>query len=150
MRIHLTKNWETTFENYLQKQIEEVDPCQGWWWDDCRFDYEYGSIRGVAGEVIQDYDSARHAEIEPVWIPLKDLPVGNPYDEEEEPIRTETELMEFIKMVIIDEFPHVDCGEWPDLRLVAGFRTIAEYGAKIHSAPSRFLEVNFEFEPIRR
>ena len=144
MRIEVKGFWPDEIENFLKSQIKKVNPADGWWWDDCRYDDEFGT----AGAVLQDYDSSRHKSIESVIIPLEGFPIPS-YDEEE-PVQNETELMEFIKMVIIDEFPAVDCGEWPDLRLVAGFRTIAEYGAKIHSAPARFLEVNFEFEPKRR
>lgn len=146
MRIELKGFWTEDIEKHLKSQIKKVKPADGWWWDDCRFDYEYGSIRGVAGEIIQDYDSARHKSIESVIIPLAGFPIPS-YDEEE-PIHNETELMEFIKMVIIDEFPAVDCGEdWPELRLVAGFSIRTEFGDQIHRDPAKFLELKFEFEP---
>ena len=142
MTIHLIVNWEVTFENYLQKQIKMVDPCQGWWWDDQRFDHEFG----VSGEIFQNYDSARHAAVESVLIPLNKLTIVHPEDEREK-IRTVIELIEFIQMGIIDEFSEIDCGDFPSLRLRAGFRTIADYGAKIYSNPAIFLEINFEFVP---
>ena len=144
-RIELKNDWPEKIENHLKSQIEKVNPATGWWWDDCRYDDEFGT----AGEVIQDYDSARHDSVESILIPLKSLPIVQPYDEEE-PIKTEQELMEFIQLVLVEEFPAIDCGKWPDLRLRAGYSIIAEYGAKIHSEPTRFLEINFEFEPERR
>ena len=150
MRIYLTEDWEATFKNYLQKQIKKIDPCQGWWWDDCRFDYEYGSIQGVSGEVVQDYDSTRHDEVEPILIPLKSLPIAYPYDEGEEPIKTEQELMAYIQSVIIDEFPAIDCGEWPALKLVAEYSIISKYGSKIYSTPVNHLKINFEFDIHKR
>ena len=148
-RIELTKDWPEQIEKHLKEQIEKANPADGWWWDDCRFDYEYGSIRGVSGEVVQDYDSARHDGVESILIPLKSLPIPHPCDEEC-PIMTEQELMEYIQLVLVEEFSTIDCWEWPDLKLVAGYCIRLEYGAKIHSVPSQFLEVNFEFEPKRR
>ena len=142
MRIELKKDWSLKIETHLKREIAEVNPADGWWWDDCRYQDEFG----MAGAVIQDYDSARHKSIESVIIPLVGFPIPS-YDEEL-PIHNETELMEFIKMVIIDEFPAIEKEGWPDLRLVAGFRVIDEYGQKIHRKPARFLEVNFEFEPV--
>ena len=142
MRIELKEKWPEAIEKFLKQQIDDVDPASGWWIDDCRYDDEFG----IAGEVIQDYDSARHKSIESVIIPLSGFPIPS-YDADE-PIRTETELMEFIKMVIVDEFPAIEKEEWPDLRMVASFRVIEEYGQKIHRKPARFLEVNFEFEPV--
>lgn len=147
MRIELNGFRPEAIETHLKSQIEKVNPADGWWVDDCRFDYEYGSIRGVAGKIEKDYDSARHGSVESVLIPLIPHHFPIPSYDEDEPIRNETELMEFIKMVIIDEFPAVDCGEWPDLRLVAGYCIHLEYGDQIHNDPARFLEVNFEFEP---
>lgn len=145
-RIELTEDWPEQIKKHLKVQIENVNPASGWWWDDCRFDYEYGSIRGVAGEVMQDYDSARHDEVEPILIPLKSLPIVYPYDEVEEPIKTEQELMAYIQSVIIDEFPAIDCGEWPAVKLVAEYSIISKYGAKIHSAPVSHLKINFDFK----
>ena len=145
MRIELNAEWPERIKAYLKHQIKKVNPATGWWWDDCRYDDEFG----IAGEVIQDYDASRHDSVESLLIPLKSLPIVPPYGEEE-PIKTEQELMEYIQLVIIEEFSTIDCGEWPDLKLVAGYCIRLEYGSKIHSAPARFLEVNFEFETIRR
>ena len=142
MRIELNAEWPERIEAYLKHQIEKVNPATGWWWDDCRYDDEFG----LAGDVVQKYDAARHDSIESVIIPL----IGLPIYVDGEPVQNEKELMEFIKMVIIDEFPAIEKEGWPDLRLVAGFRVIDEYGQKIHRKPARFLEVNFEFEPERR
>ena len=142
-RIDLTTEWVDEIEKHLKAQIEKVNPADGWWWDDCRYSDEFG----LAGDVVQKYDASRHDSVEFVAISLIGLPVVS---EDGEPVQNETELMEFIKMVIIDEFPAIEKEGWPDLRLVAGFRVIDEYGQKIHRKPARFLEVNFDFEPERR
>ena len=136
-QIELSGNWSEQIESHLHNQIEKIDPCNGWWWDDCRFDYEYGSIRGIAGEIYQDYDSARHDSVESIQISLHNLPIVTPYDEEEL-IKTVNDLIEYIQIVIIDEFPTIDCEDWPDLRLIAKYNNTVD-----------FLNIDFEFRPVK-
>ena len=78
----------------------------------------------------QDYDSA---SIEPIQISLHSLPIVNPYDKEEL-IKTVDDLIEYIQLNIIDEFPTIDCGDWPDLQLIAKYTNTDD-----------FLNINFEF-----
>ena len=140
-RINLTTEWVDEIDEHLKAQIEKVDPTEGWWTDDQRFDHEFG----VSGKVVQNYDSARHEPVESVLLPLRALPITYI---DGEPIQTVRELMEALQLLIIEEFPHLECENCPYLRLVAGYKVINDYGARIHSTPARFLEVSFEFEPV--
>ena len=140
-QIELTEDWSERINEHLKAQIEKIDPTEGWWTDDQRFDHEFGT----SGRVVQNYDSARHEPVESVLLPLKAFPI---MDIDCNPIKTVKELMEYIQLLIIEEFLHLKCEHWPSLRLVAGYKVIADFGVNIHSVPTLFLELSFEFEPV--